>query len=79
MGKPKFHWEEIPLSHDVKQDIPTFKLGEKLITNPFFLNIGNPHAIFFVNDINDYNDNLMDQSNEFDQLMDFNLDSRKNT
>ena len=55
MGKPKFHWEEIPLSHDVKQDIPTFKLGEKLITNPFFLNIGNPHAIFFVNDINDYN------------------------
>ena len=55
MGKPKFHWDEIPLSHDVKQDVPTFKLGEKLITNPFFVNIGNPHVIFFINDINDYN------------------------
>ena len=55
MGKPKFNWDEIPLSHDIKQDIPTFTLREKVITNPFFVNIGNPHVIFFVNDINDYN------------------------
>tara|TARA_X000000368_G_scaffold337596_1_gene275444 strand:- start:1146 stop:1970 length:825 start_codon:yes stop_codon:yes gene_type:complete len=55
MGTPKFHWDEIPLLHDIKQDVPIFTFGEKMITDPFFVNIGNPHAIFFVNEINDYN------------------------
>ena len=55
MGKPKFNWDDIPLSHDIKQEVPTFTLQGKMITKPFFVNVGNPHAIFFVNDINDYN------------------------
>ncbi len=48
MGKPKFEWEEIPLS----ESIDTKRVGIEFLYKEhgygFCLNIGNPHIVFFV-------------------------------
>ena len=50
MGKPKFEWEEVPLSEsmDTKKVSIDF-LGEEHGYG-FCLNVGNPHIVFFVED-----------------------------
>ena len=50
MGKPKFGWQEIPLSKNLKTDQVTFDLIDKKYGYGFCLNVGNPHIIFFVED-----------------------------
>tara|TARA_B100002051_G_scaffold171201_1_gene161763 strand:- start:333 stop:1169 length:837 start_codon:yes stop_codon:yes gene_type:complete len=50
MGKPKFGWQEIPLSKNLKTDQVTFDLIDKKYGYGFCLNVGNPHIIFFVQD-----------------------------
>ena len=48
MGEPRFGWEEIPLA----REMDTLK-GEYDINGlhePAFVNVGNPHAVFFVAD-----------------------------
>lgn len=49
MGAPRFGWEEIPLSESRN----TLHLGlqEGLLMDPVAVNMGNPHAIFFVKDL----------------------------
>lgn len=50
MGEPKWDWQQIPLSESRN----TLHLGleEGGLMNPVAVNMGNPHAIFFVRDTN---------------------------
>ena len=50
MGKPKFGWEEVPLSESMNTKQVNIDLLEKEHGNGFCLNVGNPHIIFFVED-----------------------------
>lgn len=49
MGMPKFHWKEIPLSSP--QDTLHMRLERDALTDPVAINMGNPHAVFFVRDV----------------------------
>lgn len=48
MGKPRFGWEDIPLAYAL--DTAAMPTSWEALENPFALNVGNPHAIFFVDD-----------------------------
>ncbi len=50
MGVPHFDWDAIPL--DYPMDTAAMPLGWDELKNPAAVNVGNPHAIFFVEDIN---------------------------
>jgi diaminopimelate epimerase len=49
LSSPKFKWNEIPLSHDA--DTLNLSLGIKGIPTATIINVGNPHAVFFVEKI----------------------------
>ncbi len=49
MGRVRTDWHEIPLSR--KMDTLHLKIGEGLLQDPVGMNIGNPHAVFFVEDL----------------------------
>ncbi len=55
MNKPRFGWRQIPLSKDIDYKTIEFSYNELKVSNPFFVNIGNPHAIFFLDEIKKYN------------------------
>ena len=55
MGKPIFSWNKIPLSEDIDHKTIEFSYNELKVCNPFFVNLGNPHAIFFLDEIKKYN------------------------
>ena len=55
MGKPVFEWDKIPLSKKIDHSDITLNIDDKIFTNGFSLNIGNPHIIFFVKDCFEYN------------------------
>ena len=46
MGKPNFQWNEIPISKNL--DHKQVDLGENAPSKAFCLSMGNPHAVFFV-------------------------------
>ena len=46
MGKPNFQWNEIPISKNL--DHKQVYLGENAPSKAFCLSMGNPHAVFFV-------------------------------
>jgi diaminopimelate epimerase len=48
MGKPKFFWKDIPLSMNISK----INFEELTLKNGLAINIGNPHIVFFVNDLN---------------------------
>ena len=48
MGKPIFDWDKIPLSKKIDHSDITLNIDDKIFTNGFSLNVGNPHVIFFV-------------------------------
>ena len=48
MGAPKFGWDNIPLAFAMDSD--SMPIGWEDLENPMAVNIGNPHAIFFVAD-----------------------------
>ena len=54
MGKPKFDWEEIPLKKDPSEKQIVFTVGGVSLDSPFFVNVGNPHIVFFVNNIDKF-------------------------
>ena len=57
MGQPNFKWNKIPLSKkmdNVNLKIKIKSIDGKEITNGFALSIGNPHLIFFVNDLDQF-------------------------
>ncbi len=45
---PKFDWDAIPLAYPV--DTTALPIGWEELENPFAVNVGNPHVVFFVND-----------------------------
>ena len=48
MGEPRFGWEQIPLAWAM--DTLTMPVGWEDLEGPVAVNVGNPHAIFFVPD-----------------------------
>tara|TARA_Y100001949_G_C15958588_1_gene318170 strand:- start:594 stop:1418 length:825 start_codon:yes stop_codon:yes gene_type:complete len=58
IGVPKTKWNEIPLSKEMNTENLNIKILDKN-KNEFIggtsVNVGNPHIIFFVNDIENYN------------------------
>lgn len=46
MGQPRLEWADIPLAQ--AQDTANVQLGADGISNPVCVNMGNPHAVFFV-------------------------------
>ena len=54
MGKPKFDWKEIPLKENPITDSIKYEIDGLTLNQPYFVNIGNPHVIFFVEDITLY-------------------------
>jgi diaminopimelate epimerase len=58
MGKPRFAWNEIPLS-EAFQDTRAIELqigpiDRPILHSPSVVSMGNPHAIFWVDDVNGY-------------------------
>jgi diaminopimelate epimerase len=49
MGKIKTDWSDIPLSQ--KMDTLHLNIGAGPLNDPVGMNIGNPHAVFFVDDV----------------------------
>ena len=54
MGKPIFEWDKIPLSKKIDHSDITLNIDDKIFTNGFSLNVGNPHIVFFVKDCFEY-------------------------
>ena len=50
MGTPIFEWNKIPLSKKINHTNINLNIDDKILTNGFSLNVGNPHIIFFVKD-----------------------------
>lgn len=50
MGQPRFDWQDIPLSQSM--DTLHLKLQEGSLSDPVGVSMGNPHAVFFVDDVN---------------------------
>jgi diaminopimelate epimerase len=48
MGKPRFDWQDIPLGFAMDTAAMPMAWGE--LSSPMAVNVGNPHAIFFVPD-----------------------------
>ena len=58
MGKPKFNWREIPLIKELDINNLKIKIMDKSNTEligGIAVNIGNPHLVFFVNDLELFN------------------------
>jgi len=51
MGPARTRWQEIPLAHEMATDHGNFTLGT--LSEPGFVNMGNPHAVFFVENAED--------------------------
>ncbi|TAD77600.1 MAG: diaminopimelate epimerase [Sphingomonadales bacterium] len=49
MGVPRFDWAAIPLAYAM--DTFTMPVGWENLAGPMAVNVGNPHAIFFVDDV----------------------------
>jgi diaminopimelate epimerase len=49
MGEPRFDWKAIPLAYAM--DTAALPVGWEALENPAAINVGNPHVIFFVDDI----------------------------
>lgn len=48
MGKPRFDWDAIPLGYAM--DTFAMPVAWEMLEGPMAVNVGNPHAIFFVDD-----------------------------
>lgn len=51
MGEPRFGWEEIPLAHAA--DTAPIPAGWDGLERPYAVNVGNPHVVFFVDELAD--------------------------
>jgi diaminopimelate epimerase len=58
MGKPRFGWKDIPLSeefHDTRAiELQIGPIDKPILHSPSAVSMGNPHAIFWVDDVNAY-------------------------
>ena len=55
MGRPKFGWQDIPLAepfHDTRQiELQAGPIDKPVLHSPSVVNVGNPHAVFWVDDV----------------------------
>ncbi|MFN3958793.1 MAG: diaminopimelate epimerase [Parvularculaceae bacterium] len=55
MGVPKFHWKQIPLAEEIQDtrfvDIKLGPIDKPVLWGPSAVNMGNPHCVFFVDDV----------------------------
>ena len=49
IGEPRFGWDEIPLAYPIDTNPLPMAWGE--LVRPVALNVGNPHLVFFVDDV----------------------------
>jgi diaminopimelate epimerase len=58
MGAPRFRWDEIPLAHEVPDtrvlDLDFGPPGAPILRAPSAVSMGNPHVIFWVDDVEAY-------------------------
>ncbi len=58
MGRPRFGWDEIPLAepfHDTRAiELQIGPIDKPALHSPSVVNVGNPHAIFWVDDVDAY-------------------------
>jgi diaminopimelate epimerase len=58
MGKPRFAWNEIPLAEEFRDtraiELQIGPIDAPVLHSPSAVNMGNPHAIFWVDDVNVY-------------------------
>jgi diaminopimelate epimerase len=58
MGKPRFAWNEIPLSEKFEDtraiELQIGPIEKPILHSPSVVSMGNPHAIFWVDDVNAY-------------------------
>src|SRR5690349_10471163 len=58
MGVPRFGWQEIPLSEEFRDtraiELQIGPIDAPVLHSPSVVNVGNPHAIFWVDDVNAY-------------------------
>lgn len=56
MGKPRFGWRDIPLAEPFEDttgiELQIGPIDAPVLHTPSVVNVGNPHAIFWVNDVN---------------------------
>ena len=58
MGAPKFDWQDIPLAEEFRDtryiELQVGPIDAPLLHSPSAVNMGNPHAIFWVEDVDAY-------------------------
>ena len=58
MGPPKFGWKDIPLAEEVRDtryiELQVGPIDAPVLHSPSVVSMGNPHAIFWVDDVNAY-------------------------
>jgi len=58
MGEPRFGWADIPLAepfHDTRRiELQIGPVEKPVLHSPSVVNVGNPHAVFWVEDVNAY-------------------------
>jgi diaminopimelate epimerase len=58
MGKPRFAWSEIPLAEEFRDtraiELQIGPIDKPILHSPSVLSMGNPHAIFWVDDVDAY-------------------------
>jgi diaminopimelate epimerase len=58
MGKPRFAWNEIPLAEEFRDtraiELQIGPIDDPILHSPSVVSMGNPHAIFWVDDVDAY-------------------------
>src|SRR6201990_866446 len=58
MGAPKFGWKDIPLAEEFRDtryiELQVGPIDAPLLHSPSVVSMGNPHAVFWVDDVNAY-------------------------
>ena len=58
MGRPRFRWDEIPLAEEFRDtraiELQIGPIDAPILHSPSVVNMGNPHAIFWVEDVDAY-------------------------
>jgi diaminopimelate epimerase len=58
MGAPKFSWQDIPLAEEFRDtryiELQIGPIDKPILHSPSAVNMGNPHAVFWVDDVNAY-------------------------
>src|SRR4051812_5926682 len=58
MGKPRFDWKDIPLAEEFRDtraiELQIGPIDDPILHSPSVVNMGNPHAIFWVDDVKAY-------------------------